>query len=135
MRTCILAALATLLPVVASAQVVPDTGRLSPTQGVEVKWPAPTVNPEGLNAPEGFRIKAVSPTQTGVVIRTWDAALSLRALTLTPAMLPEGAFTLTVHPFNVRGEAGASNVAGPFGKIQLPAALTGVTAGVVGVPQ
>jgi hypothetical protein len=68
----------------------------------------------------------------GTVLRTWEATAEARALVLTE--LPAGAFTLAVYPFNVAGEAGASNVTAPFGRAVIPETLTGVTATVVPVP-
>jgi hypothetical protein len=115
---------------IASAQ----TTRLGPTSSLQFNWPAATSSPDTLDAPDGYRVKAVSETQSGVVLRSWDTAASVRTLTLTPSMIPDGLFRVSVHPFNVAGEAPSSNLVGPFGKAVIPMPLTGVTAGVVGAP-
>lgn len=126
MKTWFTALLLFLVPAVASAQLQ----KLGPNDGIQINIPEPTVSPDGLDAPDGIRIKATSTTQTGVVVRTWDFGVVRTAL-LTPQMIPAGAFTLTVHPFNVAGEAEASNEIGPFGKAATPKRLEGVTGSVV----
>lgn len=116
---------------VASAQT--PTTTLGPADAIRVGWPAPTVATDGLNAPDGFRIKATS-TATGTVLKTWEAAATDRTLLLGAPTLPAGAFTLAVHAFNVAGEAGASNVLGPFGLAAIPEVLAGATATVERAP-
>lgn len=112
-----------------SAQTVPAGNLLGPADSLRVTWPTPTTSADGLDAPTGVRVKAVS--LTGTVVRSWDTTPSVTTLTLTPQMIPAGAFNIAVHPFNVAGEAAASNSVGPFGKATTPRSLTGVSAGVV----
>lgn len=116
-----------LVPAVAVAQV-PAGNLLGPNDSLRVTWPTsvPT-DADGLDAPTGYRVKAVKPTQTGVIVQSWDVGL-VTTLTLTAAMIPSGAFSLSVHPFNVAGEAASSNVVGPFGKAAIPQTVTGVAA-------
>ena len=124
----ILLAILALFASVASAQQ-----KLGPADGIRFNWPAPNVSADGLNTPDGFRVKAVSPSDTGVVIKTWTIAdPAARSFTVTAAEVPpSGLFSISVHPYNVAGEAGASNIIGPFGRAAVPTSLTGVTGSVV----
>jgi hypothetical protein len=115
----------------AAAQPVPSGNRLGANDGLRITWPAATVSPDGLDAPAGYRVKAVSLTTPGTVIRSWDAAAGVTLLLLTPAQVPSGGFIISVHPFNEAGEAAASNTVGPFGRAAIPKTLTGISAGVV----
>jgi uncharacterized protein (DUF2141 family) len=125
-RTLIL--VATLATLALSSTVEAQTlTKLGPGQGLAFSWPEPAVDADGLDAPDGYRVKATSVATNGV-LETWE--VTNRELALTYAQLPAGAFTVTVHPFNVAGEAGPSNVTGPFGKAAIPKPLTGVVAGV-----
>ena len=126
MKTWFTVLLLFLVPAAASAQLQ----KLGPNDGIQINIPEPTVSPDGLDAPDGIRIKATSTTETGVVVRTWDFGVVRTAL-LTPQMIPAGAFTLTVHGFNVAGESEASNEIGPFGRAATPKRLEGVTGSVV----
>lgn len=130
MMTRLFVLLFLLLASVASAQTPVTIG---PADAIRVGWPAPTVATDGLNTPDGFRIKATS-TATGTVLKTWNAAATDRTLLLGASTLPAGAFTLAVHAFNVAGEAGASNVLGPFGLAAIPEVLAGATANVERAP-
>jgi hypothetical protein len=129
-RTAALMLLLALTSLSALAQT--PTTRLAPTDALSVTWPAATVSADGLDAPDGYRIKALA-VSGGSVLKSWEAAATLRTLVISdyPTV---GAFTLTVHPFNVAGEAGSSNGTGPFGRAKIPAAVTGVAASVVPVP-
>jgi hypothetical protein len=120
----IVAILLLFVAVPATAQTV----KLGPNDSLNVTWPAyVNQDPDGLDAPDGYRVKAVKPTQTGVVVQTYSVGL-VTNLTLTAAQLPAGAFSISVHPFSVAGEAAASNVVGPFGKAAIPRVQTGVAA-------
>lgn len=106
--------------------------KLGPNDSIRFSWPIASVSPDTLDAPDGYRVKAVSPTQAGVVIRSWDVAgATTTAWTLAPAQMPAGVFTVTVVPYNMAGEGPASNAIGPFGKVTTPKGLTGVTGSVV----
>jgi hypothetical protein len=127
----VLLALLVLVPLTASAQVVPAGNRIGANDSLRITWPAAVVSPDGLDAPDGYRVKAISLATPSTVVRSWDAGAAVTTMVLTPTMIPLGGFTITVHPFNVAGEAAASNTAGPFGKASIPKSLTGVSAGVV----
>jgi hypothetical protein len=108
--------------------------KLGPNDSIRISWPAYVpADPDGLDTPSGYRIKAVKPTQTGTVVQTYEVG-NVTTTTLTYAQLPAGAFSIAVHPFNEAGEAAASNLVGPFGKASTPKAVTGVTAVRVGAP-
>lgn len=117
--------------VLAGGSAAAQTTKLGPTDTISVSWPAASVAADGLNAPDGYRIKARAVTG-GAILKAWEAGADARSLVLTE--LPPGAFTLAVHPFNVAGEAGASNVTVPFGRAAIPESLAGVTAIVIPVP-
>ena len=126
--------LAVLMLLVAAPSFAQVT-KLGPTDSINVTWPAyVNQDPDGLDAPDGWRVKAVKPTQTGVVVQTYTTGL-VTNLVLTAAQLPAGAFSITVHPFNAAGEAAASEPIGPFGKAAIPRVQTGVAATVVGGAQ
>jgi hypothetical protein len=132
LRTSLLAVvLVALAALTAHAQVVPAGNRLGANDGLRISWPAAVVAADGLDAPSGYRVKAVSLATPSTVIRSWDAAAGVTTLFLTPAMVPTGGFLVTVHPFNEAGEAAASNTAGPFGRASIPQTITGVSAVVV----
>jgi hypothetical protein len=124
-------ALLVLAPLTAAAQPVPAGNRLGANDGLRITWPSAVVSADGLDAPSGYRVKAVSLATPSTVIRSWDAAAGVTTLFLTPAMVPTGGFLVTVHPFNEAGEAAASNTAGPFGRASIPKTVTGVSAAVV----
>jgi hypothetical protein len=129
LRTSLLAvALLAFTALTAAAQVVPAGNRLGANDGLRITWPAAVVSADGLDAPSGYRVKAVSLATPSTVIRSWDAAANVTTLFLTPAMVPSGGFLVTVHPFNEAGEAAASNTAGPFGRASIPKTVTGVSA-------
>lgn len=129
MRTLIITSLLCLVSVVAQAQTVQ---KLGPTDSVRFTWPAAVVSADTLDAPDGYRVKAISPTQTGVVIRSWDVAgAATTTWTMTAAQVPTGLFNVTIHPYNAAGEAPGSNPVGPFGKAMTPKSLTGVVGSVV----
>ncbi|TXH09899.1 MAG: hypothetical protein E6R03_16070 [Hyphomicrobiaceae bacterium] len=116
--------------VLSAAPVSAQVTRLGPNHGISISWPAVTpVDPDGLDVPSGYRVRATS-TRTPAVW-TWDTAASVTTLTLTPQMIPVGAFTISVQAFNEAGEAPTSNVTGPFGRAMIPPTLTGVSAAVV----
>ena len=130
----VLAILTFLLAFIAAHASAQAPVKLGPNDTIRVSWPAYVpADPDGLDTPDGYRVKAVKPTQTGTVVQTWDVGL-VTTLSLTYAQLPAGAFSISVHPFNVAGEAAASNIVGPFGKASTPKAQTGVTAARVGAP-
>lgn len=109
--------------------------KLGPGEGLRISWPNYVQgDPDGLDLPDGYRVKAVKPTQTGVVVQSWTIGLDT-SLELTSAQLPSGAFSLSVHPYNVAGEAEASQIVGPFGKAAIPKPQTGVVVTKVGAPQ
>jgi len=103
----------------------------SPTDKLRITWPAANVSADGLDAPSGIRVTAVNPTQTGVVIRTWDVGPTATSIELTPAQLPTGMFSVTVAPFNNFGAAGGTAPVGPFGKMTVPKSLPQATGAVV----
>lgn len=128
MRQLLLAAIMLVVATPAFAQLT----KLGPNDSLNVTWPAYVAqDPDGLDTPDGYRVKAVKPTQTGVIVQTWTTGI-VTSLALTSAQLPSGTFSITVHPFNVAGEAAASNVTGPFGKAAIPRVQTGVAATKVG---
>lgn len=124
----------TFLLAFVAAHATAQPVKLGPNDSIRVSWPAYVpADPDGLDTPDGYRVKAVKPTQTGTVVQTWDVGL-VTTLNLTYAQLPSGTFSISVHPFNVAGEAAASNIVGPFGKASTPKAQTGVTVSKVGAP-
>ena len=112
----------------ANAQTLTKFG---PGDSLSVSWPASAVSPDTLDAPDGYRVKSFAPTATGVVLKSWTTDAATRTLTIDAASMPSGVFNLSVVAFNVAGEAGASNVIGPFGKAAIPQAVAGVAATVV----
>lgn len=111
---------------IASAAQAQTPIKLGPTDTIDVEWPAVSVAADGLNAPDGYRIKAKA-VSGGSVLKTWTVTDGTAA---NLADLPAGAFTLAIHAFNVAGEAGASNVLGPFGRAAIPEVVTGASASV-----
>ena len=73
----LVAVVAMVLP--AAAQQVPESSRVKEGQSLELKWPAAAVTPDGLNTPSGYKVRATSQTQTGVVLREWDTAATARS--------------------------------------------------------
>lgn len=130
MRTGLIAIVVTLLCATAvQAQQVPANNVLGPSDSLQLTWKAEAPSPDGLDAPTGYRVKALS--LAGESMRTWDTGANVQTLTLTPQMVPPGAFRITVHAFNLAGEAEASDVIGPFGKAATPKRLTTVSGSVV----
>jgi hypothetical protein len=131
MRKYLLLVALLVLPTLSEAQVVPEGNRLTSKNTVTITWPELAVSPDGLDKPDGVRVKANPVAGSSVAPRSWDLGPTVRSLVLTPQMIPTGgAFTLTVHPFNVEGEAVASSALGPFGRIRTPASVAGVSGGV-----
>jgi hypothetical protein len=126
-------AILTFLLAFIAAHATAQTTKLGPTDSIKVNWPTPSVSTDGLNAPDGYRVKAVSTTTPGTVLRVWSiGSISTLTHTIPPTEMPAGVFQISVHPYNVAGEAGPSNLSGPFGKAVTPTPYTtGVTAGVV----
>lgn len=119
----------------AAAQTIAPGDRLGPTSSLRITWPATVpVDPSGLDVPDGYAVRAVNPTTTGVVIKEWKLG-NVTAWTMTGSDIPAGAFSVSVHPYNIAGVSPASNVVGPFGKAAIPPRIsTGVSAAVVGAP-
>jgi hypothetical protein len=118
--------LVALLCALASPAAAQTTTTLGPTDTIDVAWPAVTVAADGLNAPDGYRVKAKA-VSGGSILKTWTVT---SGTTVNLADLPPGAFTLAIHAYNAAGEAGASNVLGPFGRAAIPEVVAGASATV-----
>lgn len=120
-----------LLMLCASSLSAQTLTKFGPDDSLSVSWPAAAVAPDTLDEPDGYRVKSFAPTATGVVLKSWTTPATTTTLTIDAASMPAGVFNLSVSAFNVAGEAGASNVIGPFGKAAIPKTITGVAALVV----
>lgn len=108
--------------------------KVGSTEAIKVDWPAPTASADGLDAVDGFRIKAIATATGNAVLKTWTAPATARTLTVSD-IPTTGVFTFSVFPYNSEGEGGPSVSATPFGRARTPLTLgPGATASVVPRP-